>query len=103
MRIIFEAAGYRVSEAASLADARSATSTSMPDAILLDLTLPDGGGLDLLPELVPRTPSRPVLIALTGRDEPQVIRRCRELGCHDVLLKPVPPRDLVRRVGELLA
>ena len=103
MRIIFEAAGYRVSEAANLADARGATSTSMPDAILLDLTLPDGEGLDLLPGLTPRTPSRPVLIALTGRDEPQVVRRCRELGCHDVLLKPVPPRDLVRRVGELLA
>lgn len=103
MRIIFEAAGYRVTDAASLAEARGAASASMPDAILLDLTLPDGDGLDLVPDLEPRTSSRPVLIALTGRDEPHVVRRCRESGCHDVLLKPVPPRDLVRRVGELLA
>lgn len=103
MRIIFEAAGYRVSEAASLAEARSETSVAMPDVILLDLRLPDGEGLDLLPALAPRTAARPVLVALTGRDDPQVSVRCRELGCHEVLLKPVPPRELVRRIGELLA
>ena len=103
MRIIFEAAGYRVSEAGTLADAGAATGAAMPDAILLDLTLPDGNGLDLIPSLQPRTRERPVIIALTGRDEPEVTRRCRSSGCHEVLLKPVPPRDLVRTVGALLA
>ena len=103
MRIIFEAAGYRVSEAGTLADARHAASAAMPDAILLDLTLPDGNGLELVPGLAQRTAERPVIVALTGRDEPEVIRRCRAAGCHDVLLKPVPPRDLVRTLGTLLA
>ena len=103
MRIIFESAGYRVSEAGTLAEAGLVTGGGMPDAILLDLTLPDGNGLDLIPGLRPRTPDRPVIIALTGRDEPEVIRRCRAAGCHEVLLKPVPPRDLVRIVGALVA
>ena len=103
MRIIFESAGYRVSEAGSLADAGLAASAAMPDAILLDLTLPDGNGLDLIPGLRPRTSERPLIIALTGRDEPDVTRRCRSAGCHEVLLKPVPPRELVRTVGALLA
>ena len=103
MRIIFEAAGYRVSEAGTLADAGRAAGAAMPDAILLDLTLPDGDGLDLIAGLRPRTQDRPVIIALTGRDEPEVTRRCRASGCHEVLLKPVPPRELVRSVGALLA
>ena len=103
MRIIFEAAGYRVSEAGTLADGRRASAADMPDVILLDLTLPDGDGLDLIPSLAPRDANRPFIIALTGRDEAAVTRRCREAGCHEVLLKPVPPRDLVRAVGALLA
>ena len=102
MRIIFEAAGYSVSEAATLGDARRATAAGMPDVILLDLTLPDGDGLDLLPGLEPRSARRPVIIALTGHDEAQVGQRCRELGCHEVMLKPVPPRELVRTVATLL-
>ena len=102
MRIIFETAGYQVGEAGTLADARREAETAMPDAILLDLTLPDGDGLDLLWSLAPRTPARPVLIALTGRDDAGVTRRCRELGCHEVLLKPVSPRELLRIVGALL-
>lgn len=103
MRLIFESAGYRVSEAATLADAANATLEEMPDVILLDLTLPDGNGLDLLAGLQPRSASRPVIIALTGRDEDAIRRRCRAMGCDEVLLKPVPPRDLVRMVGALLA
>ena len=102
MRIIFEAAGYVVSDAASLADARRATIAAMPDVILLDLALPDGDGLDLLPQLERQASGRPIIIALTGRDDAQVTRRCRELGCHEVMLKPVPPRELVRAVGALL-
>ncbi len=103
MRIIFEAAGYRVSEAGTLAEGRSASAAAMPDVILLDLTLPDGDGLDLITSLAPRDATRPVIVALTGRDEAAVTRRCREMGCHEVLLKPVPPRELVRAVGALLA
>ncbi len=103
MRIIFEAAGYRVSEAATLADSRRLTSADMPDVILLDLTLPDGNGLDLIASLDARSDTKPVIVALTGRDESEVTRRCRELGCHEVLLKPVPPRELVRTVGALFA
>ncbi len=103
MRMIFEHAGYRVSEAGTLADAAHAARVTMPDVILLDLTLPDGDGLDLIAGLRPRSASRPVIIALTGRDEDTIQRRCRELGCHEVLLKPAAPRDLVRLVGALLA
>ena len=102
MRIIFENVGYVVSEAGTLAQAKAATTASMPDVILLDLTLPDGSGLDLLAALAPRTAERPVIVALTGHDEAHVVQECRALGCHAVMLKPAPPRELVKTVGTLL-
>lgn len=102
MRLIFEHAGYRVSEAGTLADATGTAREAMPDVILLDLTLPDGDGLDLLPTLERRSASRPVIIALTGRDEDAIRRRCRALGCHHLVVKPAAPRELVELVGTLL-
>ena len=43
-----------------------------------------------------------VAVALTGRDEPEVVARCRAMGCADVLLKPVPARQLLARAKEWL-
>lgn len=102
MRIIFENAGYTVSEAGTVGEAVQAVATAMPDVILLDITLPDGDGLSLIPAIAPRTPARPVIVALTGHDEAAIVQRCRDMGCHEVLLKPVPARDLIRAVGALL-
>ena len=101
-RILFEASDYRVSEAESVADAVAVASADPPDVILLDLTLPDGDGLRLLERL--RAAGRPtgIVLALTGHDDAQTAARCRAAGCTDVLVKPVPIRTLIRRVGELL-
>ena len=43
-----------------------------------------------------------VTVALTGRDEPEVIERCKAAGCRDVLLKPVPVAELLRKSREWL-
>lgn len=96
MRVLFEETGHRVSTAPSIA-ATVAVATSDPvDLLLLDLGLADGDGLEVLSRLravgaVPR-----VSVALTGRDEPEVVARCRAAGCTEVLLKPVPARELLR-------
>jgi CheY-like chemotaxis protein len=44
-----------------------------------------------------------VTVALTGRDEPEIVARCKEEGCVAVLLKPVPARELLRVAAELMA
>jgi CheY-like chemotaxis protein len=36
-------------------------------------------------------------VALTGDDDPSVRQRCVDAGCMDVLLKPVPARELVAK------
>jgi CheY-like chemotaxis protein len=71
--------------------------------MLLDLTLPDGSGLEILEELGADAPRPRVTVALTGRDEPEVARRCYALGCAAVLVKPVPARELLRRADAWLS
>jgi two-component system, OmpR family, response regulator QseB len=102
-RVLFESTGRRVSVVRTVADALTAARAGPVDLMLLDLTLPDGTGFDILAELA-GSASRPrVTVALTGRDEPDVIRQCYDLGCVAVLVKPVPARELLRRAGEWLS
>src|SRR5262249_35083929 len=94
MRILLESADWRVSCAHSIADARASLAADAPSVALLDLTLPDGSGLTLVPAL------RGVgctVVALTGDDDPDTKRKCIDAGCADVLLKPVPARELIAK------
>jgi two-component system response regulator RegX3 len=102
-RVLFESTGRRVSVVRTVADALAAARANTVDLMLLDLTLPDGSGLEILEQLNDG-PSRPhVSVALTGRDEPAVVRRCYDLGCAAVLVKPVPARELLRRADDWLS
>jgi CheY-like chemotaxis protein len=100
MRILLEDAGHSVTEAGSVAAAVEAVAVAarVPDVALLDLTLPDGDGLAVLHRLreIGREPR--VAVAVTGRDDADVRARCLAAGCRDVLLKPVPARELSRLV-----
>ncbi len=102
MRILFEETGHRVTTAPSIAATVAAAAADPVDLLLLDLGLADGDGLEVLEQLRARNALPRVAVALTGRDEPEVVARCRELGCADVLLKPVPARELLRRAKEWL-
>jgi DNA-binding response OmpR family regulator len=103
LRVLFEQTGRRVSVAATVADAISVASADRPDLMLVDLTLPDGSGLTIL-EALRRDHREPkVSVALTGHDDPAIARRCAELGCADVLLKPVPTRELLKRAEQWLS
>ena len=102
MRVLFEETGHRVSTAPSIAATVSVASADPVDLLLLDLGLADGDGLEVLAQLRARGALPRVAVALTGRDEPEIVARCREMGCHDVLLKPVPARELLRLAGEWL-
>ena len=102
MRILLGDAGHTVTEAGSIAAAVNAVELAMrtPDVALLDLTLPDGDGLRILDRLRALGKMPRVTVAVTGRDDPAVRMRCLSAGCADVLLKPVPARDLRRLVAE---
>jgi len=97
------AAGFETDHAGSLAAGRERLAAQSYDALLLDLMLPDGDGLDLCRELRanPRTRHLPLLM-LTARGEPLDRIVGLELGADDYLPKPFEPRELLARVKALL-
>jgi len=96
-------AGFEVETAANLADGRKSLAARPFDALVLDLMLPDGDGLDLCREVRsnPRTRQLPLLM-LTARGEPLDRIVGLELGADDYLPKPFEPRELLARVKALL-
>jgi DNA-binding response OmpR family regulator len=103
LRILLESNDYEVTIAGTAAEALDAASATRPDAMLLDLTLPDGDGLSVLADLAARGASIPVTLAMTGHDDDITRQRSVAAGCTAVLVKPVPVRELLRIIGERLA
>jgi DNA-binding response OmpR family regulator len=97
------AAGLAVQVAPTLAAGRAALAARRFDALVLDLMLPDGDGLDLCRELraQPATRALPVLM-LSARGEPTDRIVGLELGADDYLPKPFEPRELLARLKALL-
>jgi DNA-binding response OmpR family regulator len=95
--------GYEVDAAGSLAAGRERLRGGAYDALLLDLMLPDGDGLDLTRELRADARWRRLpLLMLTARGEPMDRIVGLELGADDYLPKPFEPRELLARVKALL-
>lgn len=95
MTILLESGGHEVRCAPTVAEGFDAVAAWRPDMMILDLTLPDGHGLDLLDRLREAELQPPVVMALTGHDDDATTTRCRAAGCSEVLLKPVPARELL--------
>ena len=102
MRLLFEETGHRVTTAGTIVEVVAAAVSDPVDLLLLDLGLSDGDGLEVLAQLRERGALPRVNVALTGRDEPEVIERCKAAGCREVLLKPVPVVELLRKAREWL-
>jgi len=83
----FSGRGYRVFCAKNLAGAREWLSKEKPDAILLDIMLPDGNGLDFLTELRTAGSKVPVIM-LTAWGTPKDVSRGYRLGATAYLSKP---------------
>jgi CheY-like chemotaxis protein len=102
-RLLLEDSGYRVLEAGTAAEAVEAATTRLPRLVLLDLGLPDRPGLDVVKELREDARTREMrIVALTGRVGPEEQRACIEAGCTSYLAKPIEPRELLRRLPEML-
>jgi DNA-binding response OmpR family regulator len=104
LRPHLEHLGYRVSLARTLAEARAVLrDRSAPlDALLLDLHLPDGSGLDLLRALRRDAATRGLpVIVLTAEGEDRVLGEVEALGAT-LLTKPFSPSKLTARIAGLL-
>lgn len=96
----FGTAGIAVVEAATLADAATAIGNRLPSAIVLDLGLPDGDGIDWLRQL--RTHSSIPVVVISARDGAPVREQAFTAGADDFVMKPFLPGELRARVQALL-
>jgi two-component system, OmpR family, response regulator len=92
---------FAVDHAATLAAARDLALDNEYDAVLLDLGLPDGSGLELLHEWRRDHLSVPVLV-LTARDRTEEKVSGLDAGADDYLTKPFEFDELLARIRALL-
>lgn len=100
IREIVSADGYEVDTAGSCAEALVRFRTAPPDAVLLDVMLPDGDGFSLFGALR-RERDVPVLF-LSARDEDEARLRGLGLGADDYITKPFLPQELRLRLRAVL-
>lgn len=97
---ILETSGYQVSTAENAADARLLLSHFRPELIVLDLMLPDGDGLVLLPALRALTDAPIIICSARQRQLDRVLGL--RLGADDFLAKPFDVDELEARVEAVL-
>lgn len=102
-RVLFTEAGYEVDSAATVAEAIERAIAEPVDLMLLDISLPDGSGLEILTALRERNSLPRATLAMTGHNDAKSRRICIDAGCVDVLLKPVPIGELLRQIERHLA
>ncbi len=84
-----------VTTAGTRARARDSWRQVRPDLVLLDLVLPDGDGLDLLPELFARAPDAKVITLSSHLDE-FTLHRALSSRVHGILDKNEQPVRILR-------
>ena len=92
--------GATVSTAGTAVEAIQALAVEKPDAVVLDLGLPDLDGADVL-ALIRAQSDLPVLIA-TARDSDREMVRLLDAGADDYLVKPFSAAQAMARVRAVL-
>ncbi|MBI5168824.1 MAG: sigma-54-dependent Fis family transcriptional regulator [Candidatus Eisenbacteria bacterium] len=87
-----ERAGYEVSGVAGIGEARRALQHAF-DVVLLDVRMPDGSGLELLPEIKEQWPTTEVIMLTAFGTVEEAIRAMKQ-GAYDFLTKPCKLAEL---------
>ena len=101
-RTILQGAGHRVLAAATAAEALALVQSARPDAVLLDLMLPDAEGLDLLQDILRLRPGVPVVVVTADSSIACAVEAMR-LGAHDFIVKPAEQARLLAAVEAALS
>ena len=93
--------GFETTACGSVGDALASLRRARPDLLVLDVTLPDGSGFDVLREARHGGERTPTIMLTARADESDRIVGL-ELGADDYVTKPFSPREVVARVRALL-
>jgi two-component system KDP operon response regulator KdpE len=100
LRTSLQAAGYEVDVAATAAEARTAAGARPPDAVILDLVLPDGNGIDVGRELRGWTQAPIIVLSAVGDEQEKVA--ALDAGADDYVTKPFGVDELLARLRAAL-
>jgi len=95
-------AGHTVETVATAADLKRQIRSFRPQVLLTDVVLPDGNGLDLVPELLASQPHMPIIV-LSAQNTFTTAMRATEQGAFDYLPKPFDLGELAQAVADALA
>lgn len=101
IRMMLESGGYETTEVADSAALQTAFAGPPPDAVLLDLKLPDADGLDLLPQIKRQWPSAEVIV-LTGHASFETAVEAIKRGAFHFQQKPIDPKGLLNLLSKAL-
>lgn len=101
LAIALRQAGHEVHWAKGFAEGKRALEGPF-DAIVLDINLPGGSGLDLLKDLREKG-SFPPVIVLSGLKQERAVLEALGLGARDYLTKPFSPKELLLRLERYVA
>ncbi|MBN2371070.1 MAG: sigma-54-dependent Fis family transcriptional regulator [Vicinamibacteria bacterium] len=85
--------GYEVQPAEGFESARRALAKGPPDALVTDLKLPDGDGMEILRQVKSTAPET-VVVVITAFGSTQTAIEALKLGAHDYLVKPFDVEEL---------
>jgi two-component system KDP operon response regulator KdpE len=100
LKIILRDAGYAVESAETKAQALAALGSRPPEALVLDLKLPDGEGVDVCRE-VRRFSHLPILVLSAVGDEREKVRAL-DAGADDYVTKPFGTDELLARLRAVM-
>ena len=89
-----------VGEAGSAREALFEARTVKPDVVLLDVMMPEQGGIEIVPQLLHEHPEAKVLI-LSMQDDPRYVREAFEAGASGYVLKEAADTELVAAIREV--
>jgi two-component system, OmpR family, KDP operon response regulator KdpE len=100
LRTTLRGAGYTVDAASTAEEALTAAATNPPEAVILDLVLPDGDGTDVCRDL--RTWSDAPVIVLSAVGEERQKIAALDAGADDYVTKPFSVDELLARLRAVL-
>jgi two-component system KDP operon response regulator KdpE len=100
LKVILRTAGYDVRAATTKQEALDAVAAQAPDALVLDLVLPDGSGVEVAQE-VREWSSLPILVLSAVGDEREKVRAL-DAGADDYVTKPFGNEELLARLRAVL-
>ena len=99
LKYSLEQSNFKVFTKKNIIETRTFLNKEQIDIIILDISLPDGSGLDLYEKEI-RKKEIPTIF-LTAKDDEETIVKGLELGADDYITKPFSTKELIARINKI--